>query len=122
MLQVATVFVLESVKKNLGLDAEYDVFDHDIITHINSTFFTLNQLGIGPVEGFMIEDNNVTWSSFLGADVNLNAVKTYVYIKVRLLFDPPTTSFAIAALEKQATELEWRLNVYAEAHPRQPVL
>lgn len=106
--------ILDSTKKILGLDPEYDVFDVDIITHINSAFFTLNQLGVGPVEGFMIEDDTTTWSEYLGGQINLNAVKTYVYLRVRLLFDPPQTSFAISAMEKQIQELEWRLNVHRE--------
>ena len=106
--------ILDSTKKILGLDPEYDVFDVDIISHINSAFFTLNQLGVGPAEGFMILDNTSTWALFLDGQINLNAVKTYVYLRVRLLFDPPQTSFAISAMEKQIQELEWRLNVYRE--------
>lgn len=107
--------ILDSTKKVLGLDSEYDVFDVDILMHINSTFLTLNQLGIGPVDGFQIEDETATWDSYLGStDKNLSAVKSYVYIKVRLLFDPPTTSFAIEAMNKLALEYEWRLNVHSE--------
>ena len=106
--------ILDSTKKILGLDPEYDVFDVDIITHINTAFFTLNQLGVGPAEGFMIVDNTSPWSWFSEGRVNLNAVKTYVYLRVRLLFDPPQTSFAISAMEKQIQELEWRLNVHRE--------
>ena len=106
--------ILDSTKKILGLDPEYDVFDVDIITHINTAFFTLNQLGVGPAEGFMILDNTSTWALFSEGQVNLNAVKTYVYLRVRLLFDPPQTSFAISAMEKQIQELEWRLNVHRE--------
>ena len=106
--------ILDSTKKILGLDPEYDVFDVDIISHINSAFFTLNQLGVGPSEGFMIVDDAATWSEYLGGQINLNAVKTYVYLRVRLLFDPPQTSFAISAMEKQIQELEWRLNVHRE--------
>ena len=106
--------ILDSTKKILGLDPEYDVFDVDIISHINSAFFTLNQLGVGPAEGFMILDNTSPWTWFSEGVVNLNAVKTYVYLRVRLLFDPPQTSFAISAMEKQIQELEWRLNVHRE--------
>lgn len=106
--------ILDSTKKILGLDPEYDVFDVDIISHINSAFFTLNQLGVGPAEGFMILDNTSKWTWFLDGQINLNAVKTYVYLRVRLLFDPPQTSFAISAMEKQIQELEWRLNVHRE--------
>lgn len=106
--------ILDSVKKNLGIPSEHDEFDIDIITHINSTLFTLNQLGIGPEEGFMIEDNSTLWAEFIGVDINLNAVRSYIYTKVRLIFDPPATSFAIQALERIAQEFEWRLNVYRE--------
>lgn len=106
--------ILTSTKKILGIDASYDVFDVDIITHINSVFSTLNQLGIGPTAGFMIEDDTAEWDAFLENDLRLNAVKTYVYLRVRMLFDPPQTSFHIAAMEKQIQELEWRLNVQRE--------
>lgn len=106
--------ILKSIKKLLGVPEEYDVFDTDITIHINSAFSTLNQLGVGPSEGFSIEDDTETWGMFLGDNTQINSVKTYVYIKVRLLFDPPTTSFAIDALKKQAEELEWRLNVQSD--------
>lgn len=111
--------ILDSTKKVLGLDSEYTAFDQDVIMHINSVFSTLHQLGIGPDNGFMIEDKTPTWTQYLGADMNLNSVKSYVYLKVRLLFDPPATSFAIAAMEKQIEELEWRINVHREevTHP-----
>lgn len=102
--------ILTSIKKLLGVPEEYDVFDTDIIIHINSAFSTLNQLGVGPPEGFFIEDATEQWGMFLGDDQQINSVKTYVYLKVRLLFDPPTTSFAIDAMKKSAEEYEWRLN------------
>lgn len=106
--------ILTSTKKILGIDAAYEQFDLDIITHINSVFSTLSQLGIGPVGGFMIEDATPVWSDFLNNDINLNSVKTYVYLRVRLLFDPPTTSYLITALNEQVRELEWRLSVKRE--------
>lgn len=107
--------ILNSVKKTLGIGSDYTAFDLDIMLHINSVFSTLNQLGIGPEAGFMIEDADATWDTFLGTDaLKLNSVKTYVYLKVRMLFDPPQTSYLIDALNKQATELEWRLNVRRE--------
>lgn len=108
--------ILDSVKKVLGLESTYTAFDTDIILHINSVISVLNQLGIGPVGGFMIVDNTATWDAFVGTntDMNLNMVKTYVYLRVRLLFDPPATSFAIEAFTKQYQELEWRLNVKRE--------
>lgn len=106
--------ILTSTKKILGIGEDYTEFDLDIITHINTVFSTLNQLGIGPADGFMIENAEPVWADFLGTDKNLNAVKTYVYLRVRMLFDPPTTSYLINALDEQRKELEWRLNVKRE--------
>jgi hypothetical protein len=106
--------ILTGTKKILGIAADYTAFDHDVITHINSVFLTLNQLGIGPPEGFMILDETATWSEFLGTDPRYNAVKTYVYLKVRITFDPPTTAHLIAALQEQIREMEWRLSVTRE--------
>lgn len=106
--------ILTSTKKVLGIDDSYTEFDLDVIMHINTVLNTLTDLGIGPAEGFMIEDKNAEWSAFVGNNVNLNSVKTYVYLRVRLLFDPPTTSFTIAAHQEQIKELEWRLNVRRE--------
>lgn len=106
--------ILVSTKKNLGIAADYTAFDQDIILHINSVFSTLNQLGVGPTYGFQIEDDVATWTDFLHGDPRLNSVKTYVYLRVRLLFDPPSTSYLISALNSQILELEWRLNVQAD--------
>lgn len=107
--------ILTSTKKILGLAADYDAFDLDVITHINSAFSTLTQLGVGPAAGYMIEDDTKEWSDFINpADNQYNAVKTYVYLRVRMVFDPPATSFVIDALKKQIEELEWRLNVHRE--------
>lgn len=106
--------ILNSVKKVLGITADYTAFDADIVMHINSVFSTFHQLGVGPVEGFAIEDATSTWSAFLGDDPRYNSVKTYVFLKVRMLFDPPGTSYLIQAMERQATELEWRLNIVRE--------
>lgn len=118
--------ILDGTKKILGIDASYTAFDVDIIAHINSVFSTLSQLGVGPVEGFMIEDNVPQWGDFLGGDPNLNAVKTYMYLRVRLLFDPPATSFHTAAIQEQIKELEWRLTTHREASrwtpPEPPVV
>ena len=117
--------ILTSVKNTLGLAEDYDVFDEQIITHINSAFSTLNQLGVGPVV-FMIEDDSAEWSSFSNDDVLLGHVRTYIYLKVRLAFDPPTTSYAIAAFERQVQEVEWRISVYREGtewvDPNEPVV
>jgi hypothetical protein len=116
--------ILNDTKKILQLADDYTAFDLDVLTHINTAFTTLNQLGIGPAEGFMIEDASAQWEDFLGGDPRLNSVKTYLYLKVRLVFDPPATSFHIAALEKQIEELEWRLNVQREGDtwvPPEPI-
>lgn len=107
--------ILNSTKKILGIEADYTAFDLDIVMHINTVFTTLVQLGIGPVNGFMIEDAAASWRDFLGNDLNLNSVKTYVYLRVRLLFDPPANSFLINSINEQIKELEWRLNVHREA-------
>ncbi len=106
--------ILTSTKKILGIEETDTSFDLDILTHINSVFSTLNQLGIGPEQGFAIEDATPTWDAFLGTDPRLNQVKSYVYLRLRLIFDPPTSSYAITAMEKQVAEFEWRLNVYRE--------
>ena len=106
--------ILNTTKKVLGLDPDYTAFDTDITIHINSVFSTLQQLGVGPPDSFAISGVEETWSQFIGGSKNINAVKTYVYLRVRLLFDPPATSFTIASMERQATELEWRLQVQVE--------
>lgn len=118
--------ILNSTKKILGIADDYTVFDVDIITHINTAFSILAQLGVGPAEGFMIEDDSAEWDDFIGGDPQYNAVKTYVYLKVRQLFDPPTTSYLITAFNEQVRELEWRINAYREEtawiDPDPPVL
>lgn len=106
--------ILTSVKKKLGIAEEYEHFDADIIDHINSTFMVLAQLGVGPSERFYIEDSQTTWDDFISEPGKLQAVKTYVYQKVRLIFDPPTNSTHLQALEKSIAEFEWRLNVESE--------
>lgn len=103
--------ILTNTKKILGLAEAYTAFDGDIITHINTTFSILNQLGIGPANGFMIEDETAKWNDYNVPSLQLNVVKTYLYLKVRQLFDPPTTSFLIEAMNKQVAEYEWRLTV-----------
>lgn len=106
--------ILDSVKSVCSLTPNYTPFDALLIIHINSVFMALNQLGIGPDAGFMIEDNSTTWDAFVGTDTNLNSVKTYMGLRVRMLFDPPQTSFVIDAMNKQIAEFEWRLNVKRE--------
>lgn len=106
--------ILTSTKKVLNLAEDYEAFDQDVIMHINSVFSTLNQLGVGPDEGFMIEDGVQTWDAFLEGDPRLNHVKTYVYLRVRMLFDPPTLGYVVDAMKEQIKEHEWRLNVQRE--------
>ncbi len=105
--------ILDTTKKLLGFESDFTAFDLDIILHINSVFFTLNQLGIGPSQGFSIGDKEAKWSDFTGTD-NINAVKSYMWLRVRMLFDPPSSSFVLEALKKQAEEFEWRLNIHME--------
>ena len=107
--------ILISIKKLLGLDKDYTVFDPDIIMHINSVFMILSQLGVGPSTGFRIEDKSNTWDEFITEDDNLDAVKSYIHLKVKLLFDPPLNSAVIDAMKQTINELEWRLNVSAES-------
>lgn len=103
--------ILTSVKKLLGIAEEDTSFDTDLIIHINSVFSILIQLGVGSPEGFSIEDNTAVWTDFIKDGTNLELVKSYVYMKVRLLFDPPTSSSAIETSKSLINELEWRINV-----------
>lgn len=106
--------ILTSIKKLLGISKEYEHFDDDIIMHINSVFLILTQLGVGPKEGFVIEDDTALWSDFLEDPTQLQAVKSYVYLKVQLLFDPPLSSAVLEAKNRLIAELEWRLNIAVE--------
>ena len=106
--------ILTTIKKLLGIAEEYEHFDPDIIVHINTAFMVLTQLGIGPAEGFTIYDESALWSDFLEDDPRFEAVKTYIHLKVKLLFDPPVNSAVIESITKSISELEWRLNVAAE--------
>lgn len=105
--------ILNTTKKILGIAPEFTAFDLDIITHINSVFFVLNQIGVGPSAGFMISDDTAKWSEFIGADA-IVAVKTYMGLRVRLIFDPPATGPATDAMTKQSDQLEYRLHMYME--------
>lgn len=105
--------ILTSIKKMLGIDEEYTHFDEDIIMHINSVLMVLTQLGVGPETGFIIEDDTATWASYL-PELNaaqLHAVKSYIFMKVKLIFDPPLSSAVIESMNRQIAEFEWRLNV-----------
>ena len=103
--------ILTSIKKLLGIEEEYTQFDADIIMHINTVFLNLTQLGVGPSEGFLIEDDTAIWEDFIGDSSQLQAVKTYMYLKVKLLFDPPLSSSVAESMNRMIAELEWRLNV-----------
>ena len=125
--------ILNSIKKMLGITEEYEHFDQDIIAHINSAFMILTQLGVGPSGGFFITDKSATWSSFINngatsysnsrsrlrelavaqaanTTVNVGMIKSYIYMKVKLVFDPPQNSFLVDSLNKSISEYEWRLN------------
>lgn len=107
--------ILTSIKKMLGITEDYTHFDADIIIHINSVFSILTQLGVGPEDGFVIQDDKAVWTDFIKEDFKLEAVKSYMYLKVRLLFDPPLSSAAIESINRMISEYEWRLNVAAES-------
>ena len=107
--------ILTSIKKLLGITEEYEHFDQDIIIHINTALMILTQLGVGPSEGFFIKDKYALWSDFIPDVKTLEAVKSYIYLKVRMLFDPPTSSSLMNAMEQNMKELEWRLNIASES-------
>lgn len=106
--------ILLSVKKMLGISKEYDHFDSDLIMHINSVFLILNQLAVGPKTPFSITGEDETWNDFFSDSVTIDLVKSYTYLKVRLIFDPPTTGVLHEAMERQIQEFEWRLNTQVE--------
>ena len=108
--------ILTSIKKLLGIPEDYEHYDADIIMHINSVFMILNQLGVGPSNGFSITDKTAVWSNFISDNNNLEAVKSYVYMKVRLLFDPPLSSAVMECMNRMIGEVEWRLNSEAESN------
>ncbi len=106
--------ILTSIKKMLGIVEEYTHFDADLVMHINTVFSILTQLGVGPKEGFSIEDEDAVWSDFIPDKSNLEFVKSYIHLRVKLLFDPPISSAAIEAITNQYKELEWRIQVAAD--------
>lgn len=106
--------ILNSIKKALGVGTDYDPFDAELIMHINSVFATLHQIGCGPQTPFFITSADDVWSSFTSEKNTAQSVKTYVYAKVKLIFDPPPNSFGIKAFEDICKEFEWRLNVQGE--------
>ena len=108
--------ILISIKKLLGIGEDDEQFDPDILMHINSVFMILTQIGVGPESGFSIQDDSSKWADFV-SDINkIEAIKSYIYLKVRLLFDPPTNSSTIEAINSLISELEWRLNVIVDTN------
>ena len=107
--------ILTSIKKLLGITREYEHFDPDIIMHINSVFMILTQMGVGPSEGFVIEDETSTWSDYAEDLIPIESIKSYIYLRVRLLFDPPSSSAVMESMNRTISEFEWRLNVSAES-------
>lgn len=111
--------ILTTIKKLLGIEEYYEAFDTDVMIHINSVFMTLNQLGVGPDEGFSISGKYETWEQFTENIKLYNGVKTYIYLKVKLVFDPPSSSFVLESMRKEIAELEWRL-VHQTELPQTP--
>lgn len=106
--------ILTSIKKLLGIAEDYKHFDTDLIMHINSVFMVLTQLGVGPPEGFIIEDDSAIWEDFIEDSTKLQAIKSYMYLKVKLLFDPPLGSAVMESMNRMISEFEWRLNVESD--------
>lgn len=102
--------ILTTIKKVLGIDEAYTHFDQDIIMFINTAFLSLNQIGVGPANPFSITDNTKIWADFFGEREDLEAVKSYIFLKVKLMFDPPSNSFVLDSIDRQLTQIEWRLN------------
>lgn len=108
--------ILNHIKKLHGISPEDKNFDTDIITHINSALMILNQLGVGPSEGFYIEDEVKTWSDYVSNKFITEAIKSFVYIKVKLVFDPPASPTVVEALKSSANEYEWRIEHWASTN------
>lgn len=113
--------ILDDTKKVLGIASDYTVFDQDIILFINSVFADLHQMGVGPAAGYAIATSSDTWDEFLGDVMMLNNVQSYVFMRVKLLHDPPDTGYVVEAVQKEIDKAEWRITVaqeeYTDAHP-----
>lgn len=108
--------ILITIKQMLGPGAEHEHFDPEIINHINSVLADLTQMGVGPDEGFRIEDETSVWSDFIDTDTTMfDSVKTYIYLRVKLIFDPPTSSAVLNAYQRDIEKWEFRLNLAAES-------
>lgn len=106
--------ILTSIKKLLGIEEDYTHFDSDLIIYINSAILGLTQIGVGPADGFKITGTAETWIDFLGDSKMLEAAKTYIYLKVRILFDPPSSGTIVEAMKNTLSEIEWRLTSHAD--------
>ena len=106
--------ILLDIKKMLGLDENYSAFDRDVIININSAFLGLNQLGIGPEDGFSISGESDSWEDFVGNEKRLECIKQYIFLRVKTIFDPPASSAVAEAYNKQMAELEFRMNVFVD--------
>lgn len=107
--------ILQTIKKLIGPGVDQTEFDSDILTHINGVFMELEQLGVGPKEGFAIYDETAKWVDFTTNKKLLGAIKPYMYLKVKLIFDPPTSSSVLTSFENMINRFEWRINVAAES-------
>ena len=115
MAEVEIASILNSVKKKVGLDPETSTeFDADLVDAINSYLNVLTQIGVGPSDGFVIHGSEETWEDFLGTDKRLNMARSYIFVRAKLIFDPPQSSFVLSALQEEEKELVWRLNVAVE--------
>lgn len=103
--------ILNTIKRMLGLEPDYTPFDTEILIHINSVFMVLQQLGVGPKDGFSITGPDEVWSDYIGDTKNLEALKSYIYLRVKTVFDPPQSGTAMEAMKQQIDEYTWRLNV-----------
>ena len=108
--------ILNSIKKLLGIPEDYTAFDQDIMIHINSVFMILYELGVGPSNGYSLKDGTEKWGDFISDDENLEGIKTYVYMKVKTIFDPPLNSAVLASMKELISEFEWRINNEAEGY------
>ena len=102
--------ILNSIKKLLGIPEDYTAFDQDIMIHINSVFMILSELGVGPSNGYSLKEGTEKWGDFISDDENLEGIKTYVYMKVKTIFDPPLNSAVLASMKELISEFEWRIN------------
>lgn len=113
--------ILKDTKLALGLDAEYAPFDHDVMLHLNSVLSDLHQLGIGPPDGLSVSGVETQWTALMQDDPRLNNVKSYIYLRVRMLFDPPTLGYLITAMEKLIEKTEWRITIAQDEITRPPI-